>query len=922
MITYVSGGRLGDFLHQLSVVQEKFLATGQKGRVYLTDRGDSFRFGAARAYQDLQSIVSSQDYVDSFSIYADEPFDVDLSAWRQSPFLYSGNWLTVFDSTYDVRWGSHKWLTLPESPEYANATLIGLSYSPGRHPQPKLDWSFLEKLPNALFVTDSEEELDRWRGVAGSRIPTKVFGSLQEFYCAIHSCKLYIGNLSSPLAAAVAAYRPCVAMLNGAVEDMFVSGLHKLWPNFRITNREPVEEDWRQITDGDAMNRHERRAIEARSRATKATTPKVCLNMIVKNERAIIGRCLSAALPHIDAWVIIDTGSTDGTAEAIEQFFILHKVPGKLVRGTFKNFAQARNDALDAARAFGDWDYVLLVDADMVLRGPLDRRALTAPAYRLQQMTGNLGYWNTRLVRRDATFSYVGVTHEFLSVAGDTPPNIDSLSIDDRNDGGSKGDKGERDIRLLSEGLTADPNNGRYMFYLAQTYREMGRHVEAVQWYTKRIAAGGWDEEVWASYYGIARSYASLNDEAALVLAVFNAYNFRPFRAEPLSLLAHWWREHSKNDASTLLTEQVARMPRPNEILFIEEDVYERKNETDVAINGFYSKLPERRQAGYDACMRLTIDRDGTIRGESRANSVHYYKSAAELFGAETREIDWKPTDGYAPMNPSLIIRPDGQRLILVRTVNYTIADGQYPTIDGSGIIRTRNWIIEADKSWRTRRAVPMIDKTGLDRTGFPVEGFEDCRLYVDGDEVCASAVVRDLNAHNDGRCETALLALDSDWNVTGLRAVRDYEPDKIQKNWMPILGQPGSFVYLCDPTTVIDCSPSGTTERLRVTDLDQNLTEFRGGSQVIPHADGWVCLVHEVVWAPSRHYLHRFIRLNPDLSIRSVSEPFYFLQKGIEFAAGLARDGDRLVASFGVNDAAAHLAFFDAEKVDRILRE
>ena len=150
--------------------------------------------------------------------------------------------------------------------------------------------------------------------------------------------------------------------------------------------------------------------------------------------------------------------------------------------------------------------------------------------------------------------------------------------------------------------------------------------------------------------------------------------------------------------------------------------------------------------------------------------------------------------------------------------------------------------------------------------------------------------------------------------------ADRDYEHDKPQKNWMPILGRPSQFLYLCDPTTVIDCAAEKTVERLRIADLDQNLTELRGGSQVIPYGDGWLCLVHEVVYVPGRVYLHRFVRLTEKIEIRSISEPFYFERKGIEFAAGLARDGDRLVASFGVNDASAHLAFFDADNVDQMM--
>ncbi|HBD39264.1 MAG TPA: family 2 glycosyl transferase, partial [Cupriavidus sp.] len=44
---------------------------------------------------------------------------------------------------------------------------------------------------------------------------------------------------------------------------------------------------------------------------------RICLSMIVKNEAAVIERCLRAVRPHIHAWAISDTGSTDGTQDII-----------------------------------------------------------------------------------------------------------------------------------------------------------------------------------------------------------------------------------------------------------------------------------------------------------------------------------------------------------------------------------------------------------------------------------------------------------------------------------------------------------------------------------------------------------------------------------------------------------------------------
>ena len=67
---------------------------------------------------------------------------------------------------------------------------------------------------------------------------------------------------------------------------------------------------------------------------------------------------------------------------------------------------------------------------------------------------------------------------------------------------------------------------------------------------------------------------------------------------------------------------------------------------------------------------------------------------------------------------------------------------------------------------------------------------------------------------------------------------------------------------------------------------------------------------------------MHRFVAFDAEFRVTGISDPWYFLRVGIEFCAGLARDGQRLVASFGVNDASAHLATFDEGSVERALRQ
>jgi glycosyltransferase involved in cell wall biosynthesis len=112
--------------------------------------------------------------------------------------------------------------------------------------------------------------------------------------------------------------------------------------------------------------------------------------MIVKNEMANLERCLAAVAPHIDCWLIGDTGSLDGTPDFVMSFFAQRGLPGELHSFPFENFEQARNAALDYAYASPlAYDYLLFCDADMelVVDDADFRQRLSAPGYRLIQRT-------------------------------------------------------------------------------------------------------------------------------------------------------------------------------------------------------------------------------------------------------------------------------------------------------------------------------------------------------------------------------------------------------------------------------------------------------------------------------------------------------------------------------------------------------
>ena len=96
--------------------------------------------------------------------------------------------------------------------------------------------------------------------------------------------------------------------------------------------------------------------------ASSSTPPALGLTMIVRNEADTIAQTAASALPHIDGWTIVDTGSTDGTIAAIKRTPLFRAVPGNLSSSAFVDFAVTRNEAL---RAHGTKTaYVFMPDAE------------------------------------------------------------------------------------------------------------------------------------------------------------------------------------------------------------------------------------------------------------------------------------------------------------------------------------------------------------------------------------------------------------------------------------------------------------------------------------------------------------------------------------------------------------------------------
>jgi hypothetical protein len=97
----------------------------------------------------------------------------------------------------------------------------------------------------------------------------------------------------------------------------------------------------------------------------------------------------------------------------------------------------------------------------------------------------------------------------------------------------------------------------------------------------------------------------------------------------------------------------------------------------------------------------------------------------------------------------------------------------------------------------------------------------------------------------------------------------------------------------------------------------------LRGGTQLVRVGDdAWLGIGHEMRFDRGlKLYWHNFYTVDSRGKLMAVSEPCKLAPEGIEFAAGMAIDGDRIVVSFGVDDAECRLGETSLSAVLGILK-
>ena len=641
--------------------------------------------------------------------------------------------------------------------------------------------------------------------------------------------------------------------------------------------------------------------------------PTICLSMIVKNESKIICRLLDSIKSIIDFACICDTGSTDNTIEVINDYFKMNNMKGKIITKDFINFQENRNYALIEAKKCGD--YILLLDSDMKLinANKLDKSKLDGKGYNFLQKNGTLSYYNLRLVPSNISSKYIGVTHEYLDFNG-VKENLDILYIEDIGDGGCKNNKYTRDEELLKKGLDFDPNNKRYMFYLANTLNCLKKYEEAIKYYKHRIDAGGYDQEIFYSKYKIGCCYECLNQIDQMEKSYMDAWIYRPTRAEPLYDLTKYFRINGNYTKSWAYAKIGKNIEIPKDVLFVHTDKYGINFDREISIVSFYVTIAKKTHKLFkklfqeNTCM-LDLSNYTFYRKHFLPDTIKDYSC--------THTLDYNGTNiKYYSSTPCIIPNKQGGYDFLIRMVNYLYdSEGKILILNSlvssiyKKLILDRDFNFkETDEKYYTMAMEGIIERN---QYFYKQHGIEDMRLFYKNNslKIIGNAV------NKDNKICIVTGELEPTFSYNYLDMINNY----CEKNCCVIPTDNVDkliLVYKWSPLTIIETDIiSGKVEIIKKTKLPAIFDFVRGSTNGYLYKNNIYFLGHIVEHLCQRRYSHIVIKFTDKMDYLGCSYPFKFSNLSIEYCLGMIVEDERIIFSYSENDRTSKIAIINKDR-------
>lgn len=304
----------------------------------------------------------------------------------------------------------------------------------------------------------------------------------------------------------------------------------------------------------------------------------ISLCMIVKNEEAVLARCLKSVKKAVDEIIIVDTGSTDKTKT------IARKFTNKVYDFEWiEDFSAARNEAFSKA----SMDYQMWLDADDImpeeeavkltaLKEQLDPDVdiVTMKYFTHFDGQGNPVNISTRgrLFKREKGFAWQDPIHEYITLQG----RIAYTDIVIHHKQNPKEGRHNRNIniyeKLEAKGATLTP---RQLYYFARELKDHGFCAKSAYYFEKFLHTGqGWAEDNIATCHSLSILYHILGDEDKILPILTKSFAYGSPRAEICSELGYYYKRAKNTKTAYEWFKIAANLGESDSIGFILKDYW------------------------------------------------------------------------------------------------------------------------------------------------------------------------------------------------------------------------------------------------------------------------------------------------------------------------------------------------------------
>ncbi len=264
--------------------------------------------------------------------------------------------------------------------------------------------------------------------------------------------------------------------------------------------------------------------------------------MIVKNESDVIERSVGCAMSVADRVIVVDTGSTDGTAQMAKN----------LGADVFSfdwcdDFSAARNYSFSLA----DSDYVMWLDADdYISASDVDeiKRIVKEGGFdvaMLKYKSGDLTYYRERILRRAMNFEWCGAVHEVITPRGEI--KYFSAAIEHKK---IKPTDPMRNLLIyqkqIAKGVRLDE---RQKFYYGRELFYNRMYLQATAVLNDFLKGNGWVQNKAEACRTLFYCYQAMGERENARLSLVKSFLYVPPRAQDCCLLADSF--FSENDFAT-----------------------------------------------------------------------------------------------------------------------------------------------------------------------------------------------------------------------------------------------------------------------------------------------------------------------------------------------------------------------------------